>query len=782
MWFINDLEVENKPWFGSIASPFNPENYIVATGWAIDNNPVQHLYFDNKEDSLKSDWLEKGLQGQRMYVAHNATFELHWLLHNHFDVFLKWVNGGGRIFCTQMAEYMLSGQTEQYSKLEDLSVKYRDQGVDEHEVRKLDEVKILWDNGVLTKDIDKTLLLSYLCDEKHGDIANTRRVCFAQYNELVARGMWKAFQKKMDSLLFNAMCTFFGLYVNMDVANENLEKQLADIERIKEEIKSYVPKTDDPYFEFSLSSRFHISALLFGGTLTYDTKVSYDPVKYVKVDGYEFTYPESGEKDFCTVEEYNAGHKWATPETVTRFKSGKNKGEIKPFKVETSEELLKWGTNTVKLDGLIKFHDLPSHVSELYIGKRPEYRGAQAHKACGTPIYSTSDESLDILSKFTDLAKPLARLATLIKDTGTYYLMEKKGKISGMLQYVEPNGIVHHQLNNCATITGRLSSSRPNFQNLPRGDGDESKGEFKSRVKEMFESRFGKDGRIVEVDYTALEVVNAASITGDENLLEQLMKGTDMHCYRLAFKEGKPYEDVLRWCKDETYEDHLTWSKKRSAIKTPSFADQYGASEYGVAYAAGCTVEFAREFQENERRLFPQLKAFPHKVIRPMVEAHGLVGLPRRAQPDGAPVYLYRTGVFKAKSGIEYVFKQEPQRKEGQNIIDYKDTQLANYPFQGESSFIVQAACGFVIRWLISENFFDGQVLPINTVHDALYMDCATEELAIMTARKVREIMADTPRLLAEFIPELKEYNYHTTPFPAAGEIGANMGNKRHVD
>lgn len=785
MWFINDLEVENKPWFGSVASPFNPDNYIVATGWAIDGGAVQHLYFDNKEDSLKSDWLEKGLEGQKMYVAHNATFELHWLLHNHFDVFLKWVNGGGRIFCTQMAEYMLSGQVEQYAKLEDLSVKYRDDDMDEHDVRKLDEVKILWDNGVLTKDIDKELLLSYLTDPKHGDIANTRRVCFAQYSALVNRGMWKAFQKKMDSLLFNALSTFFGLYVNMDVANANLKIQLDEIEQIKEEIKSFVPKTNDPYFEFSLSSRFHISALLFGGTLTYDTKVSYDPVKYVKVEAYQH---EDGH--YTTIDDFNAAEAVGCGDQYiaehgdwVRFKSGKNKGYPKTFKIDTDEELLKWGTNTVKLDGLIKFHDLPSHVSELYTGKRPEYRGQQVHKACGTPIYSTSDESLDVLSKFTDLAKPLSRLATLIKDTGTYYLMEKKGKVSGMLQYVEPNGIVHHQLNNCATITGRLSSSRPNFQNLPRGDGDESKGEFKSRVKEMFESRFGKDGRIVEVDYTALEVVNAASITGDENLLEQLMKGTDMHCYRLAFKEGLEYEDVLNRCKNEDYEDHLTWSKKRSAIKTPSFADQYGASEYGVAYAAGCSVEFAREFQENERKLFPQLKAFPSKVIRPMVEETGMKFLPKREYDEVTKIWsLYRTGTFKAKSGIEYTFRQFPQRKEGQVVTDYKDTQLANYPFQGESSFIVQAACGLVIRWLISENFFDGTVLPINTVHDAIYLDCATEELAIMAGRKVREIMAGTPAVLAEFIPELKEYNYHTTPFPAAAEQGANMGNKHHID
>ena len=86
----------------------------------------------------------------------------------------------------------------------------------------------------------------------------------------------------------------------------------------------------------------------------------------------------------------------------------------------------------------------------------------------------------------------------------------------------------------------------------------------------MFRSRFGSDGRIVEVDYTALEVVNAAAITGDKNLQEQLLKGTDMHCYRLAFKEGLPYEEVLKRCKDPTHPDHLEWSQKRSAIKTPS--------------------------------------------------------------------------------------------------------------------------------------------------------------------------------------------------------------------
>lgn len=777
MWFINDLECQNKPWFGSVASPHNPENYIVATGWAIDGGSVQHLYFNSKDESLASDWLAKGLEGQAMYVAHNATFEIQWLLKNYYDVFINWIKQGGRIFCTQYAEYILSGMTAQYAPLEDLSVKYKPVGVDVDEVRKIDEVKILWEQGVLTADIDKALLLSYLTDDLHGDIANTRRACFAQYRELVEKGMWTMFQKRMDSLLFNAIATFNGLYVDMDVANTNLRKQLKDIEDIRSSILSQLPETPDE-FEFSLTSDYHLSAFLFGGTLNYDAKVSYDPIKYVKADYYYFT---DGRRvladDFDKLPE---GDKAMYGERVT-FKSGKNKGQPKRFREDTDQELLKWGVKQVHFEGLINFDELPEHVAELYTGKRAEFRGKR-NLPCGTPVYSTSGDSLDTLAKFTDIAKPISMLNTLIKDTGTYYIMEKKGKVSGMLQYVEPDGIVHHQLNNCATITGRLSSSRPNFQNLPRGDGDESKGQFKSRVKEMFRSRFGDEGRIVEVDYTALEVVNAAAITGDKNLQEQLLKGTDMHCYRLAFKEGLPYEEVLKRCKDPTHPDHLEWSQKRSAIKTPSFADQYGASEYGVAYAAGCSVEFAREFQENEAKLFPQLKAYPSTHIRPEVERTGLESLPQREYIEESGWSIYRTGYFTAKSGTRYTFRQYPQRIEGQTVMDYKPTQLANYPFQGESAFIVQTACGHVIRWLIENDFFGGQILPINTVHDAIYLDCATEELAIFAGRKVREIMAEAPKRLAVEIPALREWGYDIVPFPAAAEQGIDMGNKDHID
>ena len=459
MWVINDLETQNHPWYGAVGSPHNPDNYVVATGWCIDNGPVQHKYFINKEEADTSDWLESILQGQQMYVAHNLTYELHWLLSRHYNVIMKWIKEGGRFMCSQYAEFLLSNQTNQYPTLEDCAVKYRDEGTSEHDVRKLDEVKILWEQGVLTADIDEKLLLSYLCDSTHGDVANTRRVCFKQVAELKRRGMWQMFQVRMDSLLFNAVATFNGLYVNEPIARKNLAEQLQAIEELQAEILKQVPTDLPEELEFSYTSGYYLSALLFGGAITYRKKVSYEPKKYEKINCYKVVGLSD---EYISVQEYDAlSEVKRTHCTLQTYKAGKNKGLPKEFLIDSDVEKLKLGEDTYVFDGLVDLEKLPKHVSEQYLGKRAEFRGKRT-LVCGTPVYSTSGDSLDVLAKFSTAAKPISLLKTLQKDTGTYYLMEKaNGTQSGMLQYVEPSSIIHHQLNSCATVTGRLSGNKP---------------------------------------------------------------------------------------------------------------------------------------------------------------------------------------------------------------------------------------------------------------------------------------------------------------------------------
>lgn len=766
---IIDLETNNHEWYGNGSSPHNPTNYIVAAGWCIDNQDIQSEYFPSKELALSSNWLERALDGQQYLVAHNATFEIQWLRKFYPETLDNFFKRGGKVLCTQYMEFLLSHQQEMYPRLEDCSLKYGG-------TMKVDEVKLLWEAGYKTSEIDQALLMKYLADPVVGDVANTRRVCFSQIPLLQQQGMWDMVQIRMDSLLFNAYATYFGLYVDLEVAKKNQAEQEARILEIKESILKLLPDDLPSELEFSFTSPYHMSAFLFGGTVQYKAKVSYEPKKYEQVEAYEVLTPEwfGGIKDYVRVD------RWLEITSqedfvLTTFKAGKNKGLPKVFKIDSDVEKLKWGDKTYTFKGLINLYELPKHVQDQYLGKRAEFSGKR-NLVCGTPVYSTSGDSLDVLATYTDAAKPLKELKALEKDTGTYYLRtDDSGKQSGMLQYVEPDGIIHHRLNNCSTVTGRLSGSNPNLQNVPR-DGT-------SKVKEMFCSRFGKDGRLTENDYGALEVVALASISGDKNLLDNLLAGTDMHCYRLAGALGEPYDEVFKKCHDKSHPDHKRYKQLRTDIKPRAFSNQYGASAAGIAFSTGCTVEEAEQFKETELKLFPESSVFAQVHIRPEVERVGLTKPMEREQDPETGIWKhYRRGYYQAKGGTCYSFRQFPKREDGREYYDYKDTQIANYAIQGEASFIVQAACGRVIRALLERDFYSEQVLPINTVHDCIQTDCASQELAVLAGTMVKEIMESTPKWLCEKIPAYTEWNYHTTPFPAELEVGESMMNKVTLD
>ena len=278
---ILDLECDNHEWFGNCASPHNPDNYIVAAGWCIDAGDIQALYFNSEEEALGSNWLELALKDQKYLVAFNATFEIQWLRKCYPETLDNFFKRGGKVLCTQYMEFLLSHQQEMYPRLEDCSLKYGG-------TMKIDEVKLLWEAGYKTSEIDQALLMKYLADPVVGDVANTRRVCFSQIPLLQQQGMWDMVQIRMDSLLFNAYATYFGLYVDLEVAKKNQAAQEARILEIKESILKLLPDDLPSELEFSFTSPYHMSAFLFGGTVQYKAKVSYEPPKFIKEEYYVF--------------------------------------------------------------------------------------------------------------------------------------------------------------------------------------------------------------------------------------------------------------------------------------------------------------------------------------------------------------------------------------------------------------------------------------------------------------------------------------------------------------
>lgn len=780
--FVVDIETQNNPWYGNVASAFNPDNYIVAPGWRVDTvddagavhvGETQWQYFNSKEEELSNPgWFDVlNDPAVMVMVAHNAAYELKWFLTRYRSVLEGFFKRGGRVACTALAEYLLSHQQELYPSLDETAVKHGG-------THKVDGVKILWEQGYLTSQIDKALLIEYLAGPS-GDIDNTALTFYSQQQNLAAAGMDRMYWERCDALLAFAYCEWFGLYVDRETAERNLAAQEAEIAELTEQLRELLPKDLPEGVEFNWGSDYHMSALVYGGPVKYRHRVPYGdglivPKQYVKADFYKF-----GERLVLVsdADEYGMAA-FEVDGPAQRYKSGKNKGALKVFREDTDEEKLKWEDTSVMLPGLVNLNRLPAGIKEKYIGKRAEFRGARTLCDGTTPVYSTSTEALKGLKNFVPEVGLMVKLAALEKDTGTYYLRTEYNedgsvkKTKGMMQYIGPDGIVHHSLNVTATVTTRLSSSNPNLQNLPR-DGT-------SNVKEMFTSRFGSQGRIVEVDYSALEVVMLCAMTKDTDLLTLLQNGTDMHCYRLAFSLGEPYEEVLKKCKDETHPEHTKYSRMRTDIKPLSFADQYGATAGGIAFNVGCTVEFAEQFQENEMKMFPISRGF-RQVIADEVERTGALpsGIHREMGPTGM-WQVYRRGYYKAPSTTCYSFRQQPQwdKDARQEVMKYKATQMANYPFQGEAGFMMSVSMGRICRWLISKDWFGGKVCLINNVHDAAYLDVADEVVGREAALGVKAIMEDAPKYMTALWPE---YDMADVPFPAQAEWGPNMQHKTHI-
>ena len=786
-----DLEVQNHEYYGSKASPYCPDNYVVHSAYRIDrtNNdgkvtvePTFDIRFNTKQEFLDD------VAGEHLWfripddcwliVAHNAAFEISWFLtyqRQHFEEFLK---RGGRVFCTMHGEYIASDFQSMYPSLDETAPKYGG-------THKIDGVKLLWEQGALTSEIDPILLRDYLVN---GDITNTALCFYGQCATFAQRNQMQYVWERMDALLAWAYCEWFGLFVNMPIARKNQEEQEQRIREIKQELQQYIPKDLPDTLEFNFGSDHHMSALVYGGPIKYRKKVPYDPPQYVKYDAY--LADVNGTLQYIDVSDWQP--EWTYPRTL--YKSGKNKGLPKVFRLDTEEEKLKWEDDLYFCPGLVNIQELPEVIREKY-AERGEFRQAR-NLQDDTPVYSTSTDAMEALARQGfEFCKLVNELAALEKDTGTYYLREvldANGEVKerkGMLQYVIPerpdgSGIIHHRLNTCATVTGRLSSSNPNLQNLPRPDED-GDGVAKSKVKQVFTSRFGDNGRITEVDYSALEVVMSCVHTGDKKLLGLLQAGTDMHCYRLAFREELPYEEVYERCHNKKHELHPVWKAMRTGIKAPSFAAQYGATAKGIAFATGCTVEFAQAFLDNEAALFPQTIGF-RAVVKEEVERTGAEGRMYREQADDGSYRIYRIGTWTSPAGARYSFRQKEQWKEvvpgqrKQKVMDYKETEMANYWCQGEAFFLMAVAAGMVLRALLARDWFDNQVCLITNVHDALYLDSANPEVGREASLLVKQCMEDAPKRIHQLWP-----NYGIigeVPFPAEAEMGTSMYSKEKVE
>lgn len=784
---VHDVETETNPWYGQVASPYCAENYVVMDSfetiemsggkWKVLEAVRPERRYANV-DEFKSGW-SVDFTGIDIYVAHNAAYEMGWLLKHDYDNFIAFLKRGGRVYCTAYAHYLLSNQQDTYPALNDTAPLYGG-------TPKVDAVKALWEAGVKTSDIDSELLSEYLSGPS-GDIANTTKVAMGTWAELTRRGMLKMALVRMDGLLYSAFCMHNGLKVDSVRAAE-LQKVNEDLlAELHSQVFALLP--DDMPAEAReqfTATRFQLSAFIFGGPMKYKARVPrYEAdgqtLIYVKKEGPYFKSIKGAMPiDVCVFDE-EAGGLWYSPdlkEHQARYTAGKNKGEPKFDKHGTNEVDTKWGELLYEFKGLLE--------DELRIkfeaAIKSEWAGKQT-LADGSPVISTSGDVLDILAAHDmPIGKVLKMAGTVDKDLGSFYSkVNAKGETTGMLQYVQPDGFIHHTINHTATVTARLSSNKPNLQQIPRAE-EAKPGEFKSRVKEIFVSRFGDDGGILQEDYSALETVGLQVFTQDTNLKAALLKGLDMHSMRLAAMEDKPYEYVVARTKDETHPEHGAWNVMRTDVKPVAFQYQYGATAYGMAMSTGKSQEFCQAFIDAEQKAFPEVEDWYNNIVYPTVARTALTNKQIRVEVDEGHWVMFPVGTFSTPDGTTYQFQQylknrwNPVSKKREEVKEFTVPQMRNYPVQGGSGFFVQLACGMLIRHLISNDFYGGKCLPINTVHDATYFD-SHKDVVYQAAYEIEAIMECIPEMLNFMWPA---FNCEV-PFPVAGGFGSNMAEEHPV-
>ena len=248
---------------------------------------------------------------------------------------------------------------------------------------------------------------------------------------------------------------------------------------------------------------------------------------------------------------------------------------------------------------------------------------------------------------------------------------------------------IHGNLNQTATVTGRLSSSNPNLQNISNNP-----------IKKIFTSRF-PGGKLIEVDFKQLEIYGLAILSGDPQLLSDLKMGVDIHdaLYRSMYGRG-PSE------------------AERKAFKARTFQLIYGAGSKAIAEQAKIDIAEAKNFIEVFYDRYPRVKNW-HFESYNWVDEHGTHKIGTSEDLSGV-----RTCIWRSLTGRKYSFKEyETTFAYAKRKYSFSPTEIKNYPVQGFcTGDIVPMMLGKILIHLRS-NYDLNRVKMVNTIHDSILFD-----------------------------------------------------------
>jgi DNA polymerase I len=298
--------------------------------------------------------------------------------------------------------------------------------------------------------------------------------------------------------------------------------------------------------------------------------------------------------------------------------------------------------------------------------------------------YSTDADVLEQLALGHELPAKIIEHRTLAKLKSTY-----ADSLPTLIN--ARTGRIHPSFNQLVAVTGRLSSSNPNAQNIP------IRTELGRRIRAAFVAEAGH--RFLAADYSQIELRILAHVSGEESLVEAFRRGEDIHRRTAAEVFGVPL-------------DHVT-SQQRDVAKTTNFAVIYGVTAFGLSRGLDMTQKQAQEYLNQFFARHPKVKAYLARTVAEGRERGYVSTLLGRRR------YL-------------------PELRSGNpNLRGFGERMATNAPIQGTAADLVKIAMVRVARQLAARGLRSRMLLQ---VHDELLFEVPEGELGALEALAV-EVM-----------------------------------------
>ena len=632
-------------------SPYNKDNSFVALGYTL-RSPHGYLlgselvtrYFDNEvvilniEDNNFTEFntFKRILSNAKYVVAHNAKFDVAWLREIGITCDVK-------IIDTMINEYVLNKGVRDKLSLEALSHKY-------DSVRKQDVLKDMLNKGLNYSDLPKNLQISYLRDDilATADIFQKQERLFREnenYSLLPIRDLMCEFCSVLTDIERS------GMAIDMDV----LDQVDIDYQKEQEELTRYLQTETRKLMgdkDVNLSSPEQLSSVVYSCNLKdkklwkevmdigVDDKGKPKRRPYMTQEGFMSAAKECFKKAYKT-RVIKCGSCYGRGTYYKKKKDGSN--FKKPSKCEYCEGL---GVLYLEVD----------EVAGLGIKPRAELASAGGFKTDKITLTEHLRTTTD-----PDVKKFLESLIRL-SAIDTY----RASFIEGIKKGIKSDGLLHANFNQCITSTGRLSSSNPNLQNMPKGR--------LFPVRKAFVSRF-KGGTLVEIDYSQLEFRIAGILASDETVKREVESGFDVHAYtaKVLSDNGEVTD--------------------RGAAKASTFRPLYGGTQGTPAQQI-----YFKEFFGKYQGIFKWHDKLQNEAIA--------------------------TKLVTTATGRQFSFPDCQRNRSGN--ANFK-TQIVNYPVQSVATAeIVPLGVILLFNKLKEMNL---QSVVINTVHDSVLIDTHPDEV-----------------------------------------------------